>query len=148
MQDFTNFNQPQPSSADGYYKDPIEVAPVADEKKAETPAEPAKEEAPVLSAEETPAEEGAENKTELSPELAEYLETTKKLLEQTRKERNDTIVSIDQEEDKITNARKEQNDNPEHYEMIDYTTLNSLRDSLYRKNDLISSLIGVIRSIE
>ena len=148
MQDFTNFNQPQPSSADGYYKDPIEVAPVTDEKKAEAPAEPAKEEPPVLSAEETPAEESAESTTELSPELAEYLETTKKLLEQTRKERNDTIVSIDEEEDKITNARKEQNDNPEHYEMIDYTTLNNLRDSLYRKNDLISSLIGVIRSIE
>ena len=163
MQDFTNFNQPQPVSADGYSHDPLEsIATEQELNKEEEKKEPAKievikeeepkEEPVVLNQEPEPeAEPEVAEETEpgnLSPELQEYLNTTKKLLEQTRQERNNLIVRIDGEEDKITAIRKKQNDDPEHFEAIDYGPLNGMRNDLYRKNDLIHALIGVIRSLE
>ena len=161
MQDFTNFNQPQPTSSDGYYHDPLEAAPAAEPEPAkEEPAkeEPVKEEPPMLNQDpeaeaeaihhEEPEPEAKPGENKLSPELIEYLGTTKNLLEQTRKERNNLIVRIDEEEDKITESHKKQNDNPDHFEPIDYSKLNDMRNELYRKNDLIHALIGVIRSLE
>ena len=169
MQDFTNFNQPQPTSSDGYYHDPLEATPAEpakEEPPKEEPAqeepvkeEPPKEEPPMLNQdpeakaepihhEEAAAPEAKPSENKLSPELVEYLATTKGLLEQTRKERNNLIVRIDEEEDKITEGHKQQNDNPDHFEPIDYTNLNEMRNELYRKNDLIHALIGVIRSLE
>jgi len=164
MQDFTNFNQPQPTSSDGYYHDPLEAAPAEPAKEEpvkEEPAkeEPAKEEPPILNQdpeaeaepihhEEVAEPEAKSDENKLSQELVDYLATTKGLLEQTRKERNNLIVRIDEEEDKITESHKKQNDNPDHFEPIDYTGLNDMRNELYRKNDLIHALIGVIRSLE
>ena len=172
MQDFTNFNQPQPTSADGYYRDPLEAAPaVAEEKPAEAekaPAtEPVKEEPPMLSqepetvaepapqeeapapvAEPEPAAEVATEPVELAPEFEEYLETSKKLLERTRKERNNLIVRIDEEEDNITTQKKKIDADPENHDFVKYDELNKMHNELYRKNDLIHALIGVIRSLE
>ncbi|MBP5656625.1 hypothetical protein J6X15_03510 [Candidatus Saccharibacteria bacterium] len=169
MQDFTNFNQPQPASADGYYRDPLETAPATEEKPAEAekaPApEPAKEEAPVLNqdpeavAEATQPEEApapvaepepapAPAPAELTPEFEEYLETTKKLLERTRKERNNLIVRIDEEEDNITTQKKKIDADPDNVGFVKYDNLNKMHNELYRKNDLINALIGVIRTLE
>ena len=161
MQDFTNFNQPQPISSDGYYHDPLEAAPAPEAEPAkEEPAreEPAREESPVLNQgpetviEPVQHEDAAESETKaddnkLSPELAEYLLVTKKMLETTRKERNNLIVRIDDEEDKITETIKNY-ENPDHSEPINYGSLDGLRNELYRKNDLIHALLSVIRSLE
>ncbi len=159
MQDFTNFNQPQPTSNDSYYHDPIGVASADSTKDEPVKEEPVKEEPPMLNqnpeAETEPIRhedsadlEAESSKDGLSPELAEYLATTRGLLEQTRKERNNLITRIDEEEDKITESQKEQNNNPDHFVSIDYTSLNKMRNDFFRKNDLISALISVIRSLE
>lgn len=173
MQDFTNFNQPQPSSADGYYRDPLEATPAVEEKPAEAekapaPAsEPVKEEPPMLNrdpevvAEATHQEEASEPTeapvaepkvapatTELAPEFAEYLNTTKQLLERARKERNNLIVRIDEEEDNITTQKKKIDSDPDHMGYVKYDELNKMHSELYRKNDLINALIGVIRTLE
>ncbi len=159
MQDFTNFNQPQPTSNDGYYHDSIGAASADSTKDEPVKEEPVKEEPPMLNQNpEAGAEpirhegstdlEAESSNDGLSPELAEYLATTRNLLEQTRKERNNLITRIDEEEDKITESQKGQNNNPDHFVSIDYTSLNKMRNDFFRKNDLISALISVIRSLE
>ena len=156
MQDFTNFNQPQPISSDGYYHDPLEAAPAPEAEPARE--EPAREESPVLNQGPEPViepvqhEDATEPETKaddnkLTPELAEYLLVTKKMLETTRKERNNLIVRIDDEEDKITETIKNY-ENPDHSEPINYGSLDGLRNELYCKNDLIHALLSVIRSLE
>ncbi len=156
MQDFTKFNQPQPISSDGYYHDPLEATPAPEAEPAKE--EPAREESSVLNQgpetviEPVQHEDAAEPETKaddnrLSPELAEYLLVTKKMLETTRKERNNLIVRIDDEEDKITETIKNY-ENSDHSEPINYGSLDGLRNELYRKNDLIHALLSVIRSLE
>lgn len=170
MQDFTNTNQ-QPTSADNFYRDPLEAAPAPQEapKEAEKAPEPVKEEPPILNqdpeaaAEVTHHEEVAEEPVapepaaepeapveELSPELVEYLDTTKKLLEKTRKERNNLIVRMDEEEDSITQQKKENEREKAsgNIRFVKYDALNDMRDALYKKNDLINALISVIRTLD
>ena len=147
MQDFTNYNQPQSNDTNGYYQDSIDT----------TPAAPAVEEKPI-EAEKAPApnQEFSQNNeasttsgpattpSELAPELANYLNTTKQLLESSRKERNDLIIRMDKEEDSITIKRR----GPEFDPDLAYDELDKIRDSLYRKNRLIDALIGIIRTLD
>lgn len=148
MQDFSNYNQQQPSNADSYYHDPLEEA-----KEPAKEAEPAKEEPPMLN--QAPEEEvepvhhdeekQIDNK-ESNPELEEYLETTKRLLEKTRKERNNLIVRIDEEEDRLTSIQKQKEENS--FGMVHDNAIYAMQTALRRKEDLIRALIEVVRSLK
>lgn len=87
--------------------------------------------------------EPAPEKPKRSERLEEYLQTTRELLEFTRKERNSLIIRIDDEEDKITHDRHDYTTGLEKYNAI-----NQMRDELNSKNNLIRALIELIRSVD
>ena len=160
MQDFTNYNQQQSDNTNGYFHNPTEVTPGTEEKPVEIddiqPTEPAKDNssAPEHNNDLAANPEAALTSTGLGQEFANYIDLTKKLLEHTRKERNNLIIRIDEEEDKIT-ARKRANASSGHvgymednYGYTDYNELREMRNELYRKNDLINALLSVIRILK
>ena len=83
---------------------------------------------------------------ENNPELEEYLETTKRLLEKTRKERNNLIVRIDEEEDRLTSIQKQKEENS--FGMVHDNAIYAMQTALRRKEDLIRALIEVVRSLK
>ena len=169
MQDFTNNNQPQLDSANNYYQDPlmannpVEPGP-AEGQNEESPApEPEKKEPPMLNqdpdAEDEPIRrdqaplkptihESPSGERELSPELRDYLSSTKKLLEKTRKERNNLIVRIDEEEDAITEHLRSGDDGLSWHGEDVFGRLGELKEELRHKKDLIYALIKMVRSLE
>lgn len=115
---------------------PVESEVVQPHSVVEEPVEAAPE---TESAETEPAPE----KPKRSERLEEYLQTTRELLEFTRKERNSLIIRIDDEEDKITHDRHDYTTGLEKYNAI-----NQMRDELNSKNNLIRALIELIRSVD
>ena len=160
MQDYNNSNQSQPNDTNGYYHDPLDNSSDIDARHAEnggqmlaTP-EPAKDEPPMLNRDmdqPSPQMQTADSAPAEMPtddaELKSYLEATKKLLTYTRKERNNLIVKIDEEEDRITAIRNKRRAGAANAEMIDYCNLSDMRRRLDQKNNLINALVSILGTI-
>ena len=152
MQDYNNSNQSQPNDTNGYYHDPLDNSSDIDARHAEnggqmlaTP-EPAKDEPPMLNRDmdqPSPQMQTADSAPAEMPtddaELKSYLEATKKLLTYTRKERNNLIVKIDEEEDRITAIRNKRR--------AGAANASDMRRRLDQKNNLINALVSILGTI-
>ena len=170
MQDFTNNNQSQPDNANNYYQDPLETdapanpdstnkqdeqSPSLELERNEPPMlnqNPDADDEPVIRRDQAPLRPKTHTthstERELNPELVDYLSSTEKLLKQSRKERNNLILRIDEEEDKITECLKSEKNDFGHRSEDIYSQLSEAKEELRRKNDLINALIKMVRSLE
>lgn len=160
MQNYNNNNQPQPNNSNGYYHDPLDDSSDIDAGRTENDGqmlaapEPSRDEPPMLNQDveqQAPQAPEGENAPMEAPaddaELKAYLEATRKLLTFTRKERNNLIVRIDEEEDRITSIRNKRRAGVADTEMIDYSALSDMRKRLDQKNNLISALVSILGTI-
>lgn len=160
MQNYNNSNQPQSNNANDYYHDPlgdsqdIDQGQMSNDQQSAPAQEPTRDEPPMLNQEANQAHmqapenvaDGVVTESD-NAELEAYLNSTKKLLAYTRKERNNLIVKIDEEEDKITEIRNQRRAGATNTELIDYSKITSMRKRLYQKNDLINALVSILGTI-
>lgn len=156
MQNYNN-NQSQPNNSNNYYHDPLDESADIDAQHTENDGqmlaapEPQRDEPPMLNQDvNQQAPQGEAGQMEApadNAELEAYLEATKKLLAFTRKERNNLIVKIDEEEDRITAIRNKRRAGATDTEMIDYSALSDMRKRLDQKNNLINALVSILGTI-
>ena len=147
MQDFSNNNQLQHDNV-GYYHNPEKTDVVLGAQTTDFANNEASVSVPIIdeppSAQQDSNTQSVPHDNELDLSLENFLANSLKLLKKSRDDRGNLVKLIDEEEDKITQRIKEKNGDVPYEDL--YGHLDDLRDELHRIENLIRSLIGIVRS--